>query len=377
VLKISQELQFWITFLFESTSTDNMKLLSKTMILCILTAINAFAFTAYRTNQFRIAMTMTESPPEAKSELAPKSERGPAIFIGNIPFDITEDTIKAQVTQKIGSTFSNVFLVKDKVTGNSRGFAYVNFEANQEAELPNKLASLSGLEINGNALKVELFEKKAFKQRVGDDGTGKKTLTPRNKEKRVYMEEMSAYVGNLAYTVTSDELKSFLTSFVDPASIKSVRLAVNKETGACRGFGHVEFTSKENCQDAISKLNGQEFAGRVIRANSADSKEEQEKAASLSREANQIKSANAVYLGNLAWSVDEEIIQEMLTDVVGPSTFTTVRLARDRQTNRTRGFAHVEFVDVATCERAIEALNGLEVMGRSILAAKAAKAESN
>lgn len=120
-------------------------------------------------------------------------------------------------------------------------------------------------------------------------------------------------------------------------------------------------------------MNGQELAGRSVRVNSADSKEEQDKAATLSKTITTLRSPTTLYLGNLAWSVDEELIKEMLSDVIGANSFNTVRLARDKVTNRTRGFAHVEFVDQATLEKAINELNGLEVMGRPLQAAKADK----
>lgn len=314
-------------------------------------------------------MVMTESLPDVATSAVEKPKRGPSIFIGNIPYDVPEDVIKSQVAGKIGS-FTSFVLVKDKITGTSKGFGYLNFEDGQEAELPGKVQSLTGLEINGNALKVEVFEKKEPKLRTAGSAAAKKPFAPRIYEKR--SEGMSVYIGNLAYTVTPDELQTFVAQFVDPANIKNVRMALDKETGKCRGFGHVEFNSKESCDAAIAALNGQELAGRSVRVNAADSKEEQDKAASLARSTG-LRSPNTLYLGNLAWSVDEDLIKEMLSDLIGANSFKTVRLARDKQTNRTRGFAHVEFVDQATLEKAVTELNGLEVMNRPLQAAKADK----
>lgn len=204
-----------------------MKLLSISAIISFLAVANGFITTSYRIHQSRVAMVMTESPSSTATS-AEKPKRGPSIFIGNIPFDVSEDAIKSKVVDKIGS-FTSFVLVKDKITGTSKGFGYLNFEDGQEAELPGKVQSLTGLEVNGNALKVEVFEKKEPKLRTAGE---KKPFAPRtNNERRGYPEGMSAYIGNLAYSVSSEALQEFVSQFVDAANIKSVRLATDKETG--------------------------------------------------------------------------------------------------------------------------------------------------
>jgi cleavage stimulation factor subunit 2 len=87
------------------------------------------------------------------------------------------------------------------------------------------------------------------------------------------------------------------------------------------------------------------------------------------------QSENSVFLGNLAWDVTKEIVEDMLNDIVGPGSFTRVRLAVDRETGRPRGFGHIDFKDSETAERAIVELNGMEVMGRQIRADNAQRGE--
>jgi RNA recognition motif-containing protein len=91
-----------------------------------------------------------------------------------------------------------------------------------------------------------------------------------------------------------------------------------------------------------------------------------------------------VFIGNLAWDMTQEMAEEMLNDVLGPQSYSRVRLATDRcsiyslyvyiiqfinvcgapyrETGRPRGFGHIDFKDAATAERAITELNGLEVL---------------
>eukprot|EP01042_Synura_sphagnicola_P036796 gene36796-biopygen27387 len=51
-----------------------------------------------------------------------------------------------------------------------------------------------------------------------------------------------------------------------------------------------------------------------------------------------------------------------------PVVMNSVRLAIDRETNRPKGFAHIEFTTRQAAERAAEELNGMEVLGREMRA---------
>ena len=75
-----------------------------------------------------------------------------------------------------------------------------------------------------------------------------------------------------------------------------------------------------------------------------------------------------MFVGNLAWTVDDTLIREMVTDVVGAGTFTNIRISMDPSTGRSRGFGHIDFVDAETANRAVEMLHNLEVEGRQLRA---------
>lgn len=75
--------------------------------------------------------------------------------------------------------------------------------------------------------------------------------------------------------------------------------------------------------------------GRDLRVDLARRKEE------LPSRAPRQESSNSIFVGNLAWDIDNDLIEEMLTDVLGEGQFTRVRLALDRETGRSRGFCHV------------------------------------
>ena len=133
----------------------------------------------------------------------------------------------------------------------------------------------------------------------------------------------------------------------------------------------------EDTTRALKELQGLELQGRDIRLDVPRDKaslqrqgkgqgpmHSQEKIGA-SRPASTSQQAS-VFIGNLSFEVDEQTLQEMLTDVVGENTFQRVHLARDRETGRPRGFAHVTFPDVEAAKRAIQELDGLEMIDRPL-----------
>lgn len=81
---------------------------------------------------------------------------------------------------------------------------------------------------------------------------------------------MSIYVGNLAYTVTQEQLQEV---FGDYGEVKRVSLPMDRETGRPRGFGFVEMAEDAQEDKAIEELDGAEWMGRVLKVNKARPKE--------------------------------------------------------------------------------------------------------
>ena len=78
------------------------------------------------------------------------------------------------------------------------------------------------------------------------------------------------YVGNLAFTTSSDELQ---TMFAQVGTVESVSLIEDRETGRSRGFGFIEMSTKEEGAAAISQFNGKEMGGRALTVNEAKPRE--------------------------------------------------------------------------------------------------------
>lgn len=79
------------------------------------------------------------------------------------------------------------------------------------------------------------------------------------------------YVGNLAYSVTSDDLRAV---FAEYGEVSSANVIMDKFSGRSKGFGFVEMPDSSAASAAIEALNEQDLQGRNMRVNEARPREE-------------------------------------------------------------------------------------------------------
>ena len=68
----------------------------------------------------------------------------------------------------------------------------------------------------------------------------------------------------------------------------------------------------------------------------------------------------SIYVGNLAWSTEDDDLRNFFSEC---GTVIRVRIMKDQETGRSRGFAFVD-MDAEEADAAIENLNGKNLMGR-------------
>lgn len=74
------------------------------------------------------------------------------LYVGNLPFKTTEEDLRNMFTQ--AGTVISVSLIKDRDTGRSRGFAFVELSTQVEAEKAVSLFNQS--QLDNRTLKVNL-----------------------------------------------------------------------------------------------------------------------------------------------------------------------------------------------------------------------------
>ena len=87
------------------------------------------------------------------------------LYIGNLPFSATDDQLHEWFSQ-IGVTPSGVNLIRDRFTGQSRGFAFVEVSNDEDAD--RAINSLNGQNFGGRNLVVN--EARPQAERTGGGG---------------------------------------------------------------------------------------------------------------------------------------------------------------------------------------------------------------
>ena len=72
------------------------------------------------------------------------------IFIGNLSFDATEETVRSMFA--VHGTVDRVSIVTDRDTGRARGFGFVEMSDNAEGD--SAIAALNGTDLDGRTLNV-------------------------------------------------------------------------------------------------------------------------------------------------------------------------------------------------------------------------------
>ena len=90
------------------------------------------------------------------------------LYVGNLSFESTENDLQDLFEQH--GTVNEVHLMMDRMTGKSRGFAFVTM--NEKAEAEAAISALNGKELNGRTLSVS--EARPREERPRPSGGGGK-----------------------------------------------------------------------------------------------------------------------------------------------------------------------------------------------------------
>lgn len=82
---------------------------------------------------------------------------------------------------------------------------------------------------------------------------------------------MNIYVGNIAFSMTEDDLNELFSEF---GSVTTCKIITDRETGRSRGFAFVEMAEQEEGENAIEALSNREMDGRRLKVNEARPRED-------------------------------------------------------------------------------------------------------
>lgn len=184
------------------------------------------------------------------------------------------------------------------------------------------------------------------------------------------------FVRNLSYKSTEDSLWNFFSTY---GTVTKVKILTNREDGRSKGIGFVEFASNAECKAALDDAANLNCDGRDIQVNYSGQKDAAPKGNSFGgnqggyggsqggfggNRGGQSSGGDkfSAFVGNLSFKATENSIRQHFSKCGGISD---IRIAKDRDTGKMKGFAHVDFESNDALQNAIK-MNGQQCDGREL-----------
>jgi RNA recognition motif-containing protein len=205
--------------------------------------------------------------------------------------------------------------------------------------------------------------KKSKGDDAGDDEKPKSSKPSKSESKEGETDgkrsQYGIWIGNLAFTVTTEELRMFFTanSDISESDITRIHLPKGPERFGRpqnKGFAYVDFSTKKALQEAIG-LSEQLMTGRRVLIKDANSyegrpakSETQENGAGATKSGH--PPSKRIFVGNLSFDVTRENLEENFGKC---GTVTNVHMATFQDSGKCKGYAWVEFEELAAAEAAV------------------------
>ncbi|XP_065105445.1 ELAV-like protein 2 isoform X1 [Paramisgurnus dabryanus] len=306
------------------------------------------------------------------------------LIVNYLPQNMTQEELKS-LFGSIGE-IESCKLVRDKITGQSLGYGFVNYVEPKDAE--KAINTLNGLRLQTKTIKVSYARPSSASIR-----------------------DANLYVSGLPKTMTQKELEQLFSQY---GRIITSRILLDQVTGVSRGVGFIRFDRRVEAEEAIKGLNGQKPPGAtepitVKFANNPSQKSSQALLSHLyqspsrrypgplAQQAQRFRLDNllnmaygvksrfspvnidgvtslaginlpahagagwCIFVYNLAPDADESVLWQMF----GPfGAVTNVKVIRDFNTNKCKGFGFVTMTNYDEAAVAIASLNGYRLGDR-------------
>jgi len=307
-------------------------------------------------------------PPYGATPVAPKVPSGKvedvkSLWLGEVQPDWTEEYVRS-IYAECGKRF-NVKLLRDRATGLSQGYGFLEFESHADAE--QILNLYKDKPIPGTAFKC------ALRWGGGHGGATQKNTEWRAHQPAGYtgpptQTDFSIFVGDLDYNVTEETLHNTFAKKYQ--SILSTKLVVDMSTGLSKGFAFIKFSSGSDRDKAMNEMHGQYVGERAIRCTLATTREERERENTMRTTQQQYDPSRVhaprateegentcVFVGGLDESVSPDMLRHHF-GLLGDIAY--IRIPPGR------GCGFVGFVHRKNAEAAISTLQGLRINGYKV-----------
>ncbi|XP_076669011.1 ELAV-like protein 2 isoform X7 [Andrena cerasifolii] len=302
---------------------------------------------------------------------ASQEESKTNLIVNYLPQTMTQEEIRS-LFSSIGEVES-CKLIRDKLTGQSLGYGFVNYHRPEDAE--KAINTLNGLRLQNKTIKVS-YARPSSEAIKG----------------------ANLYVSGLPKSMTQQDLENLFSPF---GRIITSRILCDNITGLSKGVGFIRFDQRVEAERAIQELNGTlpKGAAEPITVKFANNPSNNNKAippltAYLAPQttrrfggpihhptgrfrysplagdllANSMLPGNAmngsgwcIFVYNLAPETEENVLWQLF----GPfGAVQSVKVIRDLQTNKCKGFGFVTMTNYDEAVVAIQSLNGYTLGNR-------------
>ncbi|RXM29253.1 Poly(U)-binding-splicing factor PUF60 [Acipenser ruthenus] len=172
------------------------------------------------------------------------------VYVGSIYYELGEDTIR-QAFAPFGP-IKSIDMSWDSVTMKHKGFAFVEYEVPEAAQLA--LEQMNSVMLGGRNIKVG---------RPSNIGQAQPIIDQLAEEARSFNR---IYVASVHPDLSDEDIKSVFEAF---GKIKSCTLARDPTTGKHKGYGFIEYEKAQSAQDAVSSMNLFDLGGQFLRVGKA------------------------------------------------------------------------------------------------------------
>lgn len=255
------------------------------------------------------------------------------VYVGNLSYDCTWQNLKDKF--KACGYVEKADIIESN-DGKSRGYGKVVFSSSRDVQ--EAIRRLDGTDFQGRSLIVKAW------------GTS---------------ETYSLYCGNLSFDCRPGDLRELFRGI---GKIENVEIA--EHNGRSKGFGFVDFSSRDSAKRALQKLDGRDFQGRPLKlkwdrdtAAGNDPPGKSHSTASGGGGNDPALPNTTVYVGNLSYDCRWQDLKQLFTKF---GRVEHAEIAENPATKRSKGFGTVQFLTNAQARRAIEKVDGTDFQNRSI-----------
>merc|ERR1719341_1667240 len=186
------------------------------------------------------------------------------IYVGCINYDTREEEIK-----KAFVTFGpirSITMSWDSMTGKHKGFAFVEFEQPEAAQLA--LDQMNGILVLGRNIKVApvIVGYNKSTDQVGWPSQMPQAQACIDEIQRESRDFNRIYVAGIHKDLGDDDIRSVFSAF---GQIKTCELASAGIPGRHKGYGYIEYETLQSAQEAISSMNLFDLGGQLLRVGRA------------------------------------------------------------------------------------------------------------